>query len=90
MKVTDKISVAGQFGLLASRSWKMIVRDPQATFIKFAQYVFVTVFASLLFLRLDDNARGIQGKAGNVFTILLLFSFIPQQGVILLCTVTIF
>ena len=74
-----------QLGLLLGRSWKMVIRDPQATFMKFAQYVFVTIFASLLFLRLDDSARGIQSKAGNVFSVLLLFSFMPAQGIILLC-----
>ena len=86
MKDRDKIGVAQQLHLLLNRSWRMVIRDPQATVMKFVQYAFVTVFASLLFLRLDDDGRGIQSKAGNVFSVLLLFSFMPAQGVILLCT----
>jgi len=85
MKDRDKIGVVQQLRLLLSRSWRMVIRDPQATVMKFVQYAFVTVFASLLFLRLGDDGGGIQSKAGNVFAVLLLFSFMPAQGVILLC-----
>ena len=86
MKDRDKIGVAQQLYLLLSRSWRMVIRDPQATVMKFAQYAFVTVFTSLLFLRLKDDAGGIESKAGNLFSVLFIFSFMPAQGVILLCT----
>lgn len=85
-RTRERIGVGRQLGLLLGRSWQMVIRDPHATFLKFMQYIFVSVFASLLFLRLKDDARGVQSKAGNVFTILLLFSFMPAQGTILLCT----
>eukprot|EP01097_Dermamoeba_algensis_P003402 TRINITY_DN2377_c0_g1_i1.p1 TRINITY_DN2377_c0_g1~~TRINITY_DN2377_c0_g1_i1.p1 ORF type:complete len:634 (-),score=143.83 TRINITY_DN2377_c0_g1_i1:85-1986(-) len=60
------------------------VRNKEAFFGKFMQYVFISIFAGLLFLQLGTDEYGVQNRVGFLFSLAMLFSFMPANGVILL------
>lgn len=73
------------FVYLTQRAFKSFSRNKDATIVKGVQYVFVSLFSGLLFRALGLDAPGVQGRVGTLFSFLMFWSFMPANGVILMC-----
>lgn len=64
---TQGSGACAQLGLLTARSWRLVVRDPVATFGRAGQTIFFSVLIGLFYLGLDDTAAGVQDRLGAMF-----------------------
>ena len=71
-----------QFLLLAHRLLQNFVRQPQASWIRLLQVLFVSVLCGLIYLRLDYSTSGIRSRLGAFFFLLTNQSFGPLFAVL--------
>nr|UOU03352.1 ATP-binding cassette subfamily G-like 1 [Brachionus rubens] len=64
-----------QFGWLLWRQLKLDVKNPLATKVVIIQSIFVALFLGLIFLRLENNEKGVQNRTGALFIVIMQCNF---------------
>ena len=67
---------------LLKRSWFSNLRTENATKVKLAQYLLLSIFFFLIFFQLGLNDDGIIARAGAFFALTMVFSFVTSMGVV--------
>jgi hypothetical protein len=74
-----------QFGLLAQRSARNIIREPLTSLVRAVQSVLMAVVTGLIFLRLGYTTTDVQNRTGVLFFMMMFFSFNSMTSVLSLC-----
>eukprot|EP01120_Amphizonella_sp_Union-15-10_P008908 TRINITY_DN3290_c0_g1_i1.p1 TRINITY_DN3290_c0_g1~~TRINITY_DN3290_c0_g1_i1.p1 ORF type:complete len:494 (+),score=38.90 TRINITY_DN3290_c0_g1_i1:388-1869(+) len=64
-----------QFGLLFTRSWLGLMREPMQARARFMQAAFLAIFAGLIYLRLGYDQTSIQDRFSAIFFIMVSTAF---------------
>ncbi|CUI11976.1 ABC transporter, putative, partial [Bodo saltans] len=83
-----------QLTQLTARSWRQCVRDPGATTGRTIKTIFFAILIGLFFFGVDNNAQGVQDRAGCLYLIMMnnfmtaamtgVAAFPPERAVFLL------
>eukprot|EP00796_Vickermania_ingenoplastis_P001342 gene1342-783_t len=86
-------SFAIQYMELASRSWRMYIRDPGAFMGRTVQTLFFALFIGIFFINVKLNMQGVQDRQGSIYLSLMnnlfgaamngIASFPPERAVFL-------
>lgn len=68
-----------QTAILASRNFKMYIRNPAMLFAETAQYVFMGIFIGLVYLQLNNSVEtGVQDRLASIWFGMAVLSFTPS------------
>lgn len=68
-----------QTAILASRNFKMYIRNPAMLFAETAQYVFMGLFLGLVYLQLNNSVEtGVQDRLASIWFGMAVLSFTPS------------
>eukprot|EP01097_Dermamoeba_algensis_P001150 TRINITY_DN1426_c0_g2_i1.p1 TRINITY_DN1426_c0_g2~~TRINITY_DN1426_c0_g2_i1.p1 ORF type:complete len:618 (+),score=118.93 TRINITY_DN1426_c0_g2_i1:145-1998(+) len=81
---SERVSSMSKLYYLTTRSYINKVRNKEAFYGKLLQYILIGVFGSLMFLQLGIDEYGVQNRVGFLFSLCMMFSTMPANGVILL------